>query len=108
MAVREYASLQRLAWVLYRQGDIERAYRYLRCSMEDAVACNARLRFLEVTEVFPIVNDAYSDSVANERRMINIFFLYVGGDSGAARHRSVTPVFMEQEIIAHAGESFGG
>ena len=74
MAVREYASLQRLAWVLYRQGDIERAYRYLRCSMEDAVACNARLRFLEVTEVFPIVNDGYSDSVANERRMMNIFF----------------------------------
>ena len=74
MAVREYASLQRLAWALYRQGDIERAYRYLRCSMEDAVACNARLRFLEVTEVFPIVNDAYFDSVANERRMMNIFF----------------------------------
>ena len=97
MAVREYASLQRLAWVLYRQGDIERAYRYLRCSMEDAVACNARLRFLEVTEVFPIVNDAYSDSVANERRMMNIFFFTLA-----------VIALLLQEIIAHAGESFGG
>ena len=75
MSVREYASLQRLAWALYEQGDVERAYRYLRCSMEDAVACNARLRFLEVTEIFPIVNDAYSDRVAGERRILNILFL---------------------------------
>lgn len=75
MSVREYASLQRLAWVLYKQGDIERAYRYLRCSMEDAVACNARLRFLEVTEVFPIVNEAYSDRVTHERHLMNILFL---------------------------------
>ncbi|MDM8155525.1 DUF6377 domain-containing protein [Bacteroides gallinaceum] len=75
MAVREYASLQRLAWVLYRQGDIERAYRYLRCSMEDAVACNARLRFLEVTEIFPIVNKAYSERIEHEMRLKNILFL---------------------------------
>lgn len=44
-SVREYASLQKLARVLYQQGNIERAYEYLSCSMEDAVACNARLRF---------------------------------------------------------------
>ena len=75
MSTREYASLQRLAWILYEQGDIERAYRYLRCSMEDAVACNARLRFLEVTEIFPIVNEAYSERVAAERRILNILFL---------------------------------
>lgn len=75
MSVREYASLQRLAWLLYEQGDIERAYRYLRCSMEDAVACNARLRFLEVTEIFPIVNEAYSDRVEHELHLKNILFL---------------------------------
>lgn len=27
--------------------------------MEDAVACNARLRFIEVTEFFPIIDKAY-------------------------------------------------
>ena len=43
-----------------------------------------------------------------EKQIDEYLFLYVGGDSAAARHRSVTPVFMEQEIIAHAGESFGG
>lgn len=44
---------------MYEQGDIDRAYKYLSCSMEDAVACNARLRFIEVTEFFPIIDKAY-------------------------------------------------
>ena len=56
---REYASLQKLAYLLYDKGDVDRAYKYLTCSMEDAVACNARLRFSEVTEFFPIVDKAY-------------------------------------------------
>ena len=56
---REYASLQKLAYLLYDYGDIDRAYNYLTCSMDDAVACNARLRFSEVTEFFPIVDKAY-------------------------------------------------
>lgn len=56
---REYASLQKLAYLLYDRGDVDRAYKYLNCSMEDAVACNARLRFSEVTEFFPIIDKAY-------------------------------------------------
>ena len=32
---------------MYEVGDLDRAYKYLNCSMEDAVACNARLRFIE-------------------------------------------------------------
>ena len=56
---REYASLQKLAYLLYDKGDVDRAYKYLTCSMDDAVACNARLRFSEVTEFFPIIDKAY-------------------------------------------------
>ena len=56
---KEYASLQKLAYLLYDKGDVDRAYKYLNCSMDDAVACNARLRFSEVTEFFPIVDKAY-------------------------------------------------
>jgi len=58
-ATREYASLQKLAYLLYDKGDVDRAYKYLNCSMDDAVACNARLRFSEVTEFFPIIDKAY-------------------------------------------------
>lgn len=71
MAVREYASLQKLARLVYEQGDLERAYRYLNCSMEDAVACNARLRFLEVTEVYPIIDKAYKVKETAEQAVVN-------------------------------------
>ena len=70
MAVREYASLQKLARLMYECGNLDRAYRYLNCSMEDAVACNARLRFLEVTEFYPIIDKAYRAKEAQERMVV--------------------------------------
>ncbi len=66
-SVREYASLQKLAHLMYESGDIDRAYKYLSRSMEDAVACNARLRFIEVTEFFPIIDKAYKLKEEKER-----------------------------------------
>lgn len=51
-AVREYISLRKLAVLLYQEGDIERAYSYVKICMEDAAACNARLRKLEILEIF--------------------------------------------------------
>ncbi len=60
MGTREYASLQLLANTLYQIGDVDRAYRYLSRSMQDAVDSNARLRYMEVTRYFPIINSAYS------------------------------------------------
>ena len=75
MAVREYASLQKLARLAYEQGDLERAYRYMNCSMEDAVACNARLRFLEVTEIYPIIDKAYKVKEAEEREITHKLFI---------------------------------
>lgn len=55
-AVREYAALQKLAWILYQQGDIERAFRYVVCSAEDAIACNARLRTMESGNFYAIIH----------------------------------------------------
>lgn len=68
MAEREYASLQKLARLVFQKNDLVRAYRYLNCSMEDAVNCNARLRFMEVTEYYPIIDKAYTAKELQERR----------------------------------------
>lgn len=78
-SVREYAALQKLARLVYQQGDPERAYNYVSCSMQDAVACNARLRFLEVTEFYPIIDKAYSDKKAQEKRLGRILTLSITG-----------------------------
>lgn len=76
-AVREYASLQKLAKLMYDEGDYERAYRYLTCSMEDAVACNARLRFLEVTEFYPIIDRAYQTQLREKHVLMRNMLICV-------------------------------
>ena len=69
-AVREYISLRKLAILLYQEGDIERAYSYVKICMEDAAACNARLRKLEILEIFPIINDAYQQKAEKQQEQM--------------------------------------
>ena len=69
-AVREYISLRKLAVLLYQEGDIERAYSYVKICMEDAAACNARLRKLEILEIFPIIDDAYQQKTEKQQEQM--------------------------------------
>ena len=69
-AVREYISLRKLAVLLYQEGDIERAYSYVKICMEDAAACYARLRKLEILEIFPIINDAYQQKTEKQQEQM--------------------------------------
>ena len=69
-AVREYISLRKLAVLLYQEGDIARAYSYVKICMEDAAACNARLRKLEILEIFPIINDAYQQKTEKQQEQM--------------------------------------
>jgi hypothetical protein len=57
--VKEYVSLSNLAGSLYFEGDVDRAYRYGTISMEDANFYNARLRRIEMSLIFPIIERAY-------------------------------------------------
>lgn len=69
-AVREYISLRKLAVVLYQEGDIDRAYAYLSVCMDDAVTCNARLRILEILQIFPLINQAYQQK--EQKRQVQL------------------------------------
>lgn len=71
----EYMALQMLAQAMYENGDPERAYSYLLCSMEDANFCKARLRAIEVSNIFPIIDKAYKQTL-KERRNIEHMLLY--------------------------------
>ena len=66
--VREYMALPTLARQLYDAGDYERAYRYLTCTMEDASHCKARLRAVETSGIFPIIDRAYKKQEESKRR----------------------------------------
>ena len=68
----EYEALPRLAHLCYEANHLERAYRYLVCSMEDASYCKARLRSLEASSIFPIIDRAYKKQEMERQKMTRI------------------------------------
>ena len=58
-AVKEYLSLRRLAEILYEEGDIHRAHKYIMQCLADARFCNARLREIQVSQIYPVLESAY-------------------------------------------------
>ena len=73
--IKAYTSLRRLASLMFEYGDIDRAYDYMKCSMEDAIFCNARLRTLEASEMFLIIDKSYQKKLERSRRTIIIFLM---------------------------------
>lgn len=70
--VKENASLTTLATVLFQEGQIERANRYIEYALEDANFYNARLRKIEISKAYPIINGAYQ--LQNEKQKNELRF----------------------------------
>lgn len=69
-AVREYVSLRQLALILYQEGDLDRAYRFLTIAVEDAAKCNARQRIIELNDSYPMINGIYVETVRNQKKTL--------------------------------------
>ena len=67
---KEYVSLRILAFKLFQQGDIDRAYNYMRCALEDALFCNARLRTHEISLMMPIIDKAYQHQTRTKQQIL--------------------------------------
>lgn len=75
--VKEYKSLQELAFLLYKKGDIMRAYNYIICSTKDIVASNSRLRSQDIASILPIIVQAHDGVVERHRRVISIILVVI-------------------------------
>ncbi|MEQ7801328.1 DUF6377 domain-containing protein [Pedobacter sp. ASV1-7] len=69
-AVKENTSLQALAISLYEMGDLDHAYKYIKYSMDDAIFCNAPLRTLVISKMFPIIDAAHQAKIAQQKRQL--------------------------------------
>jgi len=75
--VKEYISLRKLAVLLYQEGDINRAYNYIICAMEDAAFCGARFRVLEISETLPIIIAAYDRKMKQDKEKLLIYLILI-------------------------------
>jgi len=74
---KEYVSLRILAFRLFQQGDIDRAYNYMSCALEDALFCNARLRTHEISLMMPIIDKAYQHQTRTKQKILTISTIVV-------------------------------
>jgi hypothetical protein len=75
LAKKEYISLRSFAFLMYESGDIDRAYKYIKRSLEDALFCNARLRTYEISKMMPIINEAYQKQNETNRLQLILFLI---------------------------------
>lgn len=73
--IKENASLTNLAMQLYREGEIERANNYIEYALADANFYNARQRKLEISRIYPIINEAY---LRQEQQQQDTLRFYLG------------------------------
>ncbi|NRB47612.1 MAG: hypothetical protein HRU41_08050 [Saprospiraceae bacterium] len=73
--IKENASLTNLAMQLYREGEIERANNYIEYALADANFYNARQRKLEISQIYPIINEAY---LRQEQQQQDTLRFYLG------------------------------
>lgn len=75
--IRENSSLHELALLLYRHGKIDKAYEYLKYSLDDANLYDARLRSIQIAKVQPIIDRAYQVKNANQRRKLQLYLGFI-------------------------------
>lgn len=75
-AKKVYMSLQRLAMLLFQEGDIARAYNYISCSLEDVNFGKARYRIVDIAEYLPIIKAANDARVKMDEERV-LFFLLI-------------------------------
>ena len=80
-AIKDNASLSSLAQKLISPQDTDRAFRYIRFCLDDAVFYNAKLRKVQIASVFPMIEKAYADNKSKSdrerRQLMNLLLIIV-------------------------------
>lgn len=76
-SVREYISLRQLALMLYEEGDLDRAYRFMTIAVDDAAKCNARQRIIELNDTYPMINGIYVETVKKQKDILETYVIVI-------------------------------
>lgn len=74
-SVKENQSIYDLSMLLYKEGDIEHAYKYIFTSLEDAAFCNAQMRVYNVSAMLPVIEQQHHDETKRHERMLMTYII---------------------------------
>jgi tetratricopeptide (TPR) repeat protein len=76
-ATKETAAILNLANILFRQGDIKRAYTYTKRALEDANFYGAMHRKIQVGSILPIIEEEKINTIEGQKRMLMMYSMVV-------------------------------
>lgn len=76
-SVKDNASLTRLAMLLFEDGRIDQSYQYIQFSFEDAVYFNSRLRFIEISNILPVISAAHELESNQQKAKLKIALIII-------------------------------
>ncbi|NGM60706.1 hypothetical protein G5B30_02130 [Sphingobacterium sp. SGG-5] len=74
-----YASLWELAELLYDEGDVERAHRYIEISLQDAIYSGTYRFILKIQQILPRIAQAYNAKITQEKNKVIKGAFVIGG-----------------------------
>lgn len=60
-SIKDNASLTKLAMVLFKEGEIERAYKYINNSFNDADFFNSKMRLINISNILSVINTSFQN-----------------------------------------------
>ena len=76
-SVKDNASLTELATILFEERDLERAYKFINFSFEDAETYNSPLRFVNLSNILPVITKAYESSTNIQKSKLKNLLFYI-------------------------------
>jgi len=76
-AVKDNVSLTLLAIILFDKKEIDRAYKYIMFSLEDAKFYNSRLRYIEISKILPLISEAFQIKSERQRKKLTFYAIVI-------------------------------
>jgi len=76
-AIKDQASLRMLAELLYEEGDIDRAYNYIRFSWNATVFYNAKLRSLQTATILSLIDKTYQGKIETQKSKLQNYLTII-------------------------------
>ncbi len=76
-AIKDQASLSMLAQILYEEGNIDRAYSYIRFSWSATMFYNAKLRSLQSSTILSLIDKTYQAKIESQKSILQKYLILI-------------------------------
>ena len=76
-SVKDNASMGILSMILFEEGDVDRAHRYINFSYDDAEFYNSRIRFFYIANSMPLITKAYEQKNAKQKSKLQGSLIFI-------------------------------